>query len=53
MISTDNHLGYKEKHPYRGNDSFEAFEEVLKIAKHNSVDFLILGGDLFDNTDPS
>ncbi len=22
LIATDNHLGYKEKHPIRGNDSF-------------------------------
>ena len=27
MISTDNHLGYLEKDPVRGEDSFRAFEE--------------------------
>lgn len=29
LVSTDNHLGYKEKHKIRGDDSFYAFEEVL------------------------
>lgn len=31
LISTDNHLGYQEKDPVRGNDSFAAFEEVLYV----------------------
>jgi double-strand break repair protein MRE11 len=33
LVSTDNHLGYKEKHKTRNLDSFNAFDEVLKIAK--------------------
>ena len=44
MVSSDNHLGYKEDHHVRGNDSFDAFEEVLEQAKLNKVDFVILGG---------
>lgn len=34
FISTDNHLGYHEKHEYapRQDDSFRAVEEVLKNA---------------------
>ena len=28
VISTDNHLGYKERDPIRSMDSFAAFEEV-------------------------
>ncbi|KAL4480538.1 hypothetical protein ABPG72_022293 [Tetrahymena utriculariae] len=53
LVATDNHVGYKENDPIRGNDSFEAFEEVLKIAKNEKVDFLLLGGDLFHETNPS
>lgn len=53
LISTDNHLGYLEKDPVRGDDSFRAFEEVLQIAKANEVDMLLLGGDLFHDNKPS
>ena len=35
--ATDNHIGYLEKDPVRCNDSLEAFEEVLKIAKDQEV----------------
>ena len=45
--STDNHLGFLEKDPVRANDSFAAFEEILKLAKDSQVDFIVLGGDLF------
>ncbi len=31
MISTDNHLGYKENDRIRSNDSFLAMEEVLAM----------------------
>jgi double-strand break repair protein MRE11 len=30
LVATDIHLGYKERDPVRGEDSFKAFEEVLK-----------------------
>lgn len=53
LISTDNHLGYLEKDTIRGEDSFRAFEEVLKIAKEEQVDAIILGGDLFHENKPS
>lgn len=53
LISTDNHLGYLEKDSIRGDDSFRAFEEVLKIAKEENVDAIILGGDLFHDNKPS
>lgn len=36
-IATDNHLGFMERDPIRGNDSFEAFEEFLKIASQQKV----------------
>lgn len=51
MISTDNHLGYAEKDPIRGNDSFAAFEEVLVLAKyHNVSDFYSLSSGLVHAT---
>jgi double-strand break repair protein MRE11 len=37
MLSTDNHLGYAERDPVRGMDSFAAFEEVLYLAKEYKV----------------
>jgi len=39
MVSTDNHLGYLERDPIRGNDSFAAFEEVLLLAKRHNVSY--------------
>ena len=53
MVATDVHLGHKEKHPVRFNDSYEAFEEVIAHAKAEHVDFLLLGGDLFDEVNPT
>ena len=36
-VATDNHIGFMEKDPIRYNDSLEAFEEVLSIAKEENV----------------
>lgn len=40
LIATDNHLGYGEKDPIRGNDSFATFEEILQIASKEQVSLL-------------
>ncbi|RQM16902.1 hypothetical protein DD237_002756 [Peronospora effusa] len=53
LVSTDNHLGYAEKDPVRGNDSFRSFREILQLAQHEKVDLLLLGGDLFHENKPS
>ena len=53
FISTDNHLGYNEKHPERGDDSFRAFEEVLQKARSLHADMVLLGGDLFHHNKPT
>ncbi|PHZ17523.1 DNA repair exonuclease [Rhizopus microsporus ATCC 52813] len=53
LIATDNHLGYLERDPIRGQDSFNTFEEILQIAESNQVDFILLGGDLFHHNRPS
>eukprot|EP01039_Chlorochromonas_danica_P003315 gene3315-3636_t len=53
MVSTDNHLGFAERDPVRGLDSFAAFEEVLLVAKQKKVDFVLFAGDLFHENKPS
>ncbi|EPR78088.1 MRE11 meiotic recombination 11 protein A [Spraguea lophii 42_110] len=53
LITSDNHLGYKESDPIQGEDSFTTFEEILKIADKENVDILIQGGDLFHINKPS
>jgi len=53
MVSTDNHLGYAEKDPIRGMDSFAAFEEVLYLAKRHKCDMVLLAGDLFHDNKPT
>lgn len=53
LIATDNHIGYLESDPVRGQDSFKTFKEILQIAKDQQVDFILLGGDLFHHNRPS
>ncbi|EOB11973.1 double-strand break dna repair protein, partial [Nosema bombycis CQ1] len=53
LITSDNHLGFKENDDIRGNDSFNTFEEILMIARQENVDFIIQGGDLFHDNRPS
>jgi hypothetical protein len=45
LVATDNHLGYLERDPIRGNDSFVAFEEILLHARKQNVrhHFSLLG----------
>lgn len=38
---------------FLGKDSFVTFAEILEHAKQNEVDFILLGGDLFHDTNPS
>lgn len=52
LIASDIHLGYNERHPLRGNDSFDSFEEVLQAASKHNVDFILLAGDLFHVNKP-
>eukprot|EP01063_Lacrimia_lanifica_P010291 TRINITY_DN17001_c0_g1_i1.p1 TRINITY_DN17001_c0_g1~~TRINITY_DN17001_c0_g1_i1.p1 ORF type:complete len:723 (+),score=301.21 TRINITY_DN17001_c0_g1_i1:65-2233(+) len=53
LVATDNHLGSFEKAPVRREDSFVTFEEILQKAVEQRVDFILLGGDLFDENKPS
>lgn len=53
LVASDNHLGYKERDPVRGLDSFAAFEETLRWAKRKQADLVLLGGDIFHENKPS
>ncbi|KAI4465775.1 double-strand break repair protein mre11 [Holotrichia oblita] len=53
LVATDNHLGYGETKPNIAQDSFRAFEEILQLAVKNEVDMVLLGGDLFHESQPS
>ncbi|KAL1925579.1 uncharacterized protein VTP21DRAFT_462 [Calcarisporiella thermophila] len=53
LVATDNHVGYLEKDPIRGQDSFTSFEEILQIGKEREVDLILLGGDLFHDNRPT
>lgn len=37
LVATDIHLGYLEKDPVRGNDTFVTFNEILDHARKNEV----------------
>lgn len=51
-IFTDSHLGHNITIPSLMNDSFNAFEESLKIAREKHVDIILHAGDLFDSSSP-
>lgn len=53
LLASDTHLGYLERDPVRKSDSFDAFKEILELAKVHDVDFVLLGGDLFHENKPS
>ena len=53
MLATDNHIGYAEKDPIRGQDAINTFREILELARAEEVDFILLAGDLFHENKPS
>ena len=46
-------MGYQERDPIRGEDSWRSFDEVLTIAEEWDVDMVLLAGDLFHDNKPS
>lgn len=52
-MSTDNHVGYNERDPIRGDDSWKSFHEIMCLAKERDVDMVLLAGDLFHENKPS
>ncbi|WEW56974.1 meiotic recombination [Emydomyces testavorans] len=53
LVSTDNHVGYNERDPVRGDDSWKTFHEIMCLAKDRDVDMVLLAGDLFHENKPS
>ena len=53
LVATDNHVGYNERDPVRGDDSWKTFHEIMTLAKDRDVDMVLLGGDLFHDNVPS
>src|SRR3990167_5769029 len=53
LVATDLHVGFAEKDPVRGEDSFITLEEIFRIGKAQGVDCILLGGDLFHENKPS
>ncbi|KAK4696146.1 double-strand break repair protein MRE11, partial [Lecanoromycetidae sp. Uapishka_2] len=53
LIATDSHVGYAERDPKRGDDSWKTFHEVMCLAKERDVDMVLLAGDLFHDNKPS
>ncbi|KAF9808135.1 hypothetical protein IEO21_07971 [Rhodonia placenta] len=53
MLATDNHIGYLERDPIRGQDSINTFREILQLAVKHDVDFILLAGDLFHENRPT
>ncbi|KAI5299005.1 hypothetical protein KEM56_003603, partial [Ascosphaera pollenicola] len=53
LISTDNHVGYNENDPVRGDDSWKTFDEIMQLARVRDVDMVLLAGDLFHENKPS
>ena len=37
LIATDNHVGYAERDPVRGNDSVATYTEIMELAKEKDV----------------
>lgn len=53
LIATDNHVGYNEQDPIRGDDSWKTFHEIMGLAKTEDVDMVLQAGDLFHINKPS
>lgn len=53
LLTTDNHVGYLENDPIRGDDSWKTFQEIAVLAREHDVDMVVQGGDLFHVSKPS
>ncbi|KAI9832268.1 MAG: Double-strand break repair protein mus-23 [Sarea resinae] len=53
LVATDSHVGYNERDPIRGDDSWKSFHEVMCLAKERDVDMVLMAGDLFHENKPS
>jgi double-strand break repair protein MRE11 len=53
LLTTDNHVGYNESDPVRGDDAWRTFEEIMDLAKEQDVDMVLQTGDLFHINKPT
>ncbi|KAK1761528.1 double-strand break repair protein mus-23 [Echria macrotheca] len=53
LVATDNHVGFEERDPIRKDDSWRTFDEIMRLAKTQDVDMVLLAGDLFHENKPS
>lgn len=53
LVATDSHVGYNERDPIRGDDSWKSFHEVMCLARERDVDMVLHAGDLFHENKPS
>jgi double-strand break repair protein MRE11 len=53
LVATDNHVGAHERDPYRGDDSWKTFHEIMELGNEHEVDMVLLAGDLFHENKPS
>jgi len=53
IVASDLHLGYREHDTLRGDETFETFEEILRLANEQKADIVVLTGNIFHNSKPS
>ncbi|KAF5208573.1 putative double-strand break repair protein [Clavispora lusitaniae] len=53
LVTSDNHVGYLENDPVRGDDSWKTFQETMRLAQIHDADMVVQGGDMFHVTRPS
>ncbi|VEU20846.1 DEKNAAC101661 [Brettanomyces naardenensis] len=53
LLTTDNHVGFMENDPIRGDDGWKTFSEIMHLAMEKDVDMVLQGGDLFHINQPS
>ncbi|KAL1515391.1 hypothetical protein AB1Y20_002019 [Prymnesium parvum] len=53
LVVSDLHLGFNERDPVRGNDTFDTLDEVFTIASEHKVDLVLIAGNLFHDNKPS
>ncbi|CAN3365920.1 double-strand break repair protein Mre11p [Diutina catenulata] len=53
LLTTDNHVGYNEDDPIRGDDGWKTWDEITALAVDRDVDMIVQGGDLFHINKPT
>ncbi|XP_055333328.1 uncharacterized protein LOC129584922 [Paramacrobiotus metropolitanus] len=53
LVTSNLHIGYAEREPERMQDAVNTLQEILRTAKSQSVDLILITGDLFNESNPS